>query len=288
MNDWKSQRLADFDSVHEFTTEFQVCMEACEAARADLGEPPLSEVDKINTLANAIKDTPYNVHRVAWLNNPNPAEATVMKYIEVLRKDAATDLVYSREKGLVANYSKGSTRIESQRSKKRNGKRKASNYYERNQGMGSTPAKMNKNSSNKKFPDRARDTKAVNHEKAKLDNRNTSSKGKYCDHCHKNGHIINDCWTLYPEMRPPSFEKGKLLRGIIENDSDGDERIPYKYDDDERAICLTLRDTGIIEKREVKYATQKLADDNEAARMARNSVNHEKCFMARNIVPKST
>jgi hypothetical protein len=290
MNNWKSLRLINFGTVQEFTDEFIGLMEVYEATRSDIGESKLNEVDKRNTLMNAIRDSDYNTHRVAWLNETNPEEATVMRYIEILRKDAATDSANHREMGLVANYPKGNfSKNESGRSKNGNGKRKATSRYERGYQVESVPAKIQKGSTNRNYPDRAKDTKAKDQERKKLANRGKSSRvgNTYCEHCKDTRHTIDECWTLHPELRPRKFERGKLLKGSIDYESDGDGRIPYKYDDDERAICLALRDDEIEGKREVKYATQKLADDDAAACILRDSVNME-CFMARTIVTKST
>jgi hypothetical protein len=129
----------------------------------------------------------------------------------------------------------------------------------------------------------------VNQERIKLGNRDKSSNSnKYCDYCKVTGHITDNCWDLHPEKRPRKFEKGNLLRGSTDYESDGDAAIPYKYDEDERAICLALRDTGVTKEREVKYPSKALAESAEAARLAHSSVNHEKCFMARLGVTKST
>jgi hypothetical protein len=287
---WKDLRLEDFPSVKEFTSAFLSALDTLEIIRSDIGESKLKEVDKINTFMNAIKDSNYNAHRIAWMQNSKPEEAKLQFYIDGLEKDAATYLANSKEKGLVMNHYKEHTKsTDSSKGKPVLGKRKSYPDKERkyNDNEHHGPAKS-KNSTNEKFPNRSKDTKAIDYEKKKLGNqvKSSNSSKKYCDHC-KGKHNISACWTLYPHLRP-SKEKGNLLKGNIEMDLSDDERIPYKYDDDERAICLSLRDIGNDKNDEVKSSSRDLAGNNEVANLANHVIEHERCFMARTKIVKST
>jgi hypothetical protein len=221
MAEWKDLRLINFDSVNAFTDEFRRLLEVSSDIRMEVGESPISELEKINTLFNCLEESDYIYHRIHWVQKDEfeAKNDTVEKYINGLRKDAAIKTANIREKGYINYKNTNKTFIsdtESKRIPKRiNIKRKIETKPNSNpipkkskiSGIISSVANV------KSFPNRPKDTKGIEAEKHKQIFRNQPKIGKKhlkCDHCQKIGHTIENCWGLHGKPT----ESGRLLKEL--------------------------------------------------------------------------
>jgi hypothetical protein len=251
------------------------------------------------TLFGGLEGSDYYSHRTIWIHKSDQEakDDTVEKYITGLRRDA---MIRDSKKIDTGMY--GSTRVESEQpySTSVTPKRKASrekdtyskryrtpesrspnvnkygksndnykNNYDKNRNYHDKP---NPSPPSKTFPHRRKDEHNIAREKKK-DIFTSSKSSLKCDYCGKTGHIYDECFKRKRE----ETEKGKSL--VTVND-DSDEEISYKYDDEERILCLSLRDNFI----NVPLPASVAEDNSSIAIPPINTVETspvERCLMAR-------
>jgi hypothetical protein len=295
-NQWKSVHIKSSKSLGEYLDNFESYLGIYEATRRRLNQSDITEEEKINALFAGLEGSEY-AHRTIWLHKPE-AEAkkdTVGAYILGLRRDAiVTDSkkpdialygssTYEAEKPyFVPADNKRKYQNEPDRNVKRhppqppnghNGRNKGNNSSNSNNSVDRTPqSNASKPANSNSFPNRRKDKRRMARERNK--DKSIDRSKLVCDYCGRNYHTADECHKR---------ERKESGKSFACTDYESEEEIKYRYDDEEKILCLSLRDNCNVPNSAFN-AVEIPSNSTSSANTASDTVEItpvERCLMAR-------
>jgi hypothetical protein len=300
MKQLKSLTIQQFKNVNAFLDEYTLRLSNLIGTQKKLGQVEISEIDKINTLFAGLEGSPYYNHRTSWVqkSDEEAKNDTVEKYIHGLRKDAAIGSATTSDNAYISTSihnndvptSSTSESIVTTKLKKEKERllKKLRELEGKNKNINNDNNKSNVNFTNndvikknlirenqtKSFPYRKKDEKGIEREKNKplFKKKSSFNSSIKCNYCDRIGHSYENC-----RKRLAESEKGKSL---IECSSDNDD-IHYSYDNEEREICLGIRDSSNDGNDLSEIATEVTTSNDPRKLCEKDPVANETCLMAR-------